>query len=234
MSAPADAVRRLIARSIAAHEAVAASLGINPADLRCLQLIAEEPDLAPSRLAELSGLTSGAVTGVLDRLESGRASSVATPIPMTAAKSSSASILIGWRRWPPYQPLLDSAIATTDSWGADAEDRLRSSSTHSASRSPRRPSASGRRLGVGWWATRTWRRSAKHAAAPRHRHRGALRQPRRCGARAAGADGGGDRGDRLTLFAGDAQVGSCARTSSAHRPTCARPTVRSRFATGGG
>jgi len=69
MSTPADAVRRLIARSIAAHEAVAATLGINPTDLRCLQLIAEEPDLTPSRLAELSGLTSGAVTGVLDRLE---------------------------------------------------------------------------------------------------------------------------------------------------------------------
>jgi DNA-binding MarR family transcriptional regulator len=48
---------------------VAASLGLNPTDLRCLELAAGEAEMTPSRLAELSGLTSGAVTGVLDRLE---------------------------------------------------------------------------------------------------------------------------------------------------------------------
>ncbi len=65
----AAALRRLIAESIGAHELVAASLGINPTDLRCLELAASEPEMTPSRLAELSGLTSGAVTGVLDRVE---------------------------------------------------------------------------------------------------------------------------------------------------------------------
>jgi DNA-binding MarR family transcriptional regulator len=73
MSTPgsADGLRRLIAEAIGTHEVVAASLGLNPTDLRCLELAASEPEMTPSRLAELSDLTSGAVTGVLDRLERG-------------------------------------------------------------------------------------------------------------------------------------------------------------------
>jgi DNA-binding MarR family transcriptional regulator len=63
------ALRRLIAEAIAIHELVAASLGINATDLRCLQLLEREPEMTPSRLAELAGITTGAVTGVLDRLE---------------------------------------------------------------------------------------------------------------------------------------------------------------------
>ena len=72
MSSPspaANALRRLINESIATHEVVAASLGLNATDLRCLELAASEPEMTPTRLAELSDLTSGAVTGVLDRLE---------------------------------------------------------------------------------------------------------------------------------------------------------------------
>jgi DNA-binding MarR family transcriptional regulator len=68
MSTPGP-IRRLIAHSIAMHEAVAANLGINATDLRCLELLGEHPGITPSRLAELAALTSGAVTGVLDRLE---------------------------------------------------------------------------------------------------------------------------------------------------------------------
>ena len=56
-------------QAISAHEAVAAQLRLSPSDLRCLNLAASEPDMTPSRLAELSGLTAGAITGVLDRLE---------------------------------------------------------------------------------------------------------------------------------------------------------------------
>ncbi|HJP71033.1 MAG TPA: MarR family transcriptional regulator [Candidatus Limnocylindria bacterium] len=68
MSTP-EQLRSLIARAIAVHEVVAASLGINATDLRCLELLEREERVTPSRLAELAGLTSGAVTGVLDRLE---------------------------------------------------------------------------------------------------------------------------------------------------------------------
>jgi hypothetical protein len=63
------ALHALIAGSVATHEAVADRLGINPTDLRCLDLATLEPGLTPTRLAELAGLTTGAITGVLDRLE---------------------------------------------------------------------------------------------------------------------------------------------------------------------
>ena len=75
MSSPEPAtaaLRRLINESIVVHEVVAASLGLNPTDLRCLELAGSEPEMTPTRLAELSNLTSGAVTGVLDRLERAR------------------------------------------------------------------------------------------------------------------------------------------------------------------
>ena len=41
-------------QSISAHEAVAAQLRLSPSDLRCLNLVSSEPDMTPSRLAELS------------------------------------------------------------------------------------------------------------------------------------------------------------------------------------
>ena len=49
--------------------AVADRFGVNPTDLTCLELLLGEAAMSPTRLAELSGLTTGAVTGVLDRLE---------------------------------------------------------------------------------------------------------------------------------------------------------------------
>jgi DNA-binding MarR family transcriptional regulator len=44
-------------------------LGINRTDLRCLNIVENEGPLTAGRLAELSGLTTAAVTSVLDRLE---------------------------------------------------------------------------------------------------------------------------------------------------------------------
>jgi DNA-binding MarR family transcriptional regulator len=63
-----DRIRQAV-RSTAYDEALAEHLGLNATDLRCLELAIAEPGLTPGRLAELSGLTTGAVTGVLDRLE---------------------------------------------------------------------------------------------------------------------------------------------------------------------
>jgi DNA-binding MarR family transcriptional regulator len=51
------------------EEALADRLGLNVTDLRALEHVIAEPGLSAGRLADLSGLTSGAVTGVLDRLE---------------------------------------------------------------------------------------------------------------------------------------------------------------------
>lgn len=62
-------IRRVLALGLVFHEAAAVRLGINATDLKCLELAAGEESVTPTRLADLAGLTSGAITGVLDRLE---------------------------------------------------------------------------------------------------------------------------------------------------------------------
>jgi DNA-binding MarR family transcriptional regulator len=51
------------------HEAVAAHLGMSAADWKCLGLLDQHGPSTASRLAELSGFTTGAITGIVDRLE---------------------------------------------------------------------------------------------------------------------------------------------------------------------
>ncbi len=65
----AGAWRQLLTQAVVLHEAIAERLGVNATDLKCLELASGEDSLTPTRLAELAGLTTGAVTGVLDRLE---------------------------------------------------------------------------------------------------------------------------------------------------------------------
>jgi DNA-binding MarR family transcriptional regulator len=51
------------------HEAVAARLGMSAGEWRCYVLLGQHGSLTASRLAELSGFTTGAITGIVDRLE---------------------------------------------------------------------------------------------------------------------------------------------------------------------
>jgi DNA-binding MarR family transcriptional regulator len=61
-------------------EAVAALYGLNRSDLRCLGIVYERGRVTPGELADETGLTPGAITTVLDRLEkSGFANRVADP-----------------------------------------------------------------------------------------------------------------------------------------------------------
>jgi DNA-binding MarR family transcriptional regulator len=58
----------------------AGRLGVNNTDLHCLNIIENSGGLSAGELAAQAGLTNGAVTGVLDRLESaGFAARVADP-----------------------------------------------------------------------------------------------------------------------------------------------------------
>lgn len=50
-------------------EVACEKLGINRTDLRCLNIVDNEGAMTAGRLAERSGLTTAAVTAVLDRLE---------------------------------------------------------------------------------------------------------------------------------------------------------------------
>ena len=63
------AARELGARTVLFHEVVAERLGLNATALKCLDLVSQEETLSAGQLAELTGLTTGAITGVIDRLE---------------------------------------------------------------------------------------------------------------------------------------------------------------------
>jgi DNA-binding MarR family transcriptional regulator len=51
------------------HQAVADVLGLHITDHKCLYLIYQRGAMPAGKLAELTGLTTGAVTGIIDRLE---------------------------------------------------------------------------------------------------------------------------------------------------------------------
>jgi DNA-binding MarR family transcriptional regulator len=63
------AIRRSSGLGAIFSQAVADHAGISSSDLECLDFIILEGRVTAGRLAEATGLTSGAITGVLDRLE---------------------------------------------------------------------------------------------------------------------------------------------------------------------
>jgi DNA-binding MarR family transcriptional regulator len=62
------AIRDVSGLGVLYSQAVAARLGVNSTDLECLDHIARGPVTAGA-LAQATGLTTGAITGVIDRLE---------------------------------------------------------------------------------------------------------------------------------------------------------------------
>ncbi len=64
-----NACRRMSGSTILFHTVVAERLGLNPSDHKCMDFVREQGPLTAGRLAELTGLTTGAITGVIDRLE---------------------------------------------------------------------------------------------------------------------------------------------------------------------
>jgi DNA-binding MarR family transcriptional regulator len=64
-----EQMRDSASRSVMLHQAIAARIGLNSTDLKCLDLARHEPSLTAGRLAELTGLSASAITTVLDRLE---------------------------------------------------------------------------------------------------------------------------------------------------------------------
>jgi len=63
------AVRAFIANAILFNHQVAQRLGLGASDGQFMHLLQVHGPLTPGQLAELSGLTTGTVTGVIDRLE---------------------------------------------------------------------------------------------------------------------------------------------------------------------
>jgi hypothetical protein len=69
LSAEDQLHRDLATAMITFHEAVARRLGVTAADQRVLGVLGRMGVATPSQLAESTGLTTGAITGIVDRLE---------------------------------------------------------------------------------------------------------------------------------------------------------------------
>ncbi len=63
------AMRGASAQSVLVSQVTAEQLGMNRTDLECLDILNVTGPITAGRLAELTGLTTGAVTGLVDRLE---------------------------------------------------------------------------------------------------------------------------------------------------------------------
>ena len=63
------AVRKSSALGVIFGQTVASRVGISSSDLECLDFLIIDGRVTAGRLAELTGLTTGAITGVVDRLE---------------------------------------------------------------------------------------------------------------------------------------------------------------------
>jgi DNA-binding MarR family transcriptional regulator len=61
--------RQLSLATIMFHQAVADRLGLNPTDHKCIDLLASAGPMTAGELADATGLTTGAITGVIDRLQ---------------------------------------------------------------------------------------------------------------------------------------------------------------------
>lgn len=116
-------VRRSQNRTDAYDELVCEALGINRTDHRFLDFIDQEPGITAGRLAEVSGLTTGAVTTVLDRLErAGFARRVRDEhdrrrVRIELAERAQAEL------WPYYEPLAQIGEAIKERY-SDAELEL--------------------------------------------------------------------------------------------------------------
>jgi DNA-binding MarR family transcriptional regulator len=65
------AMRDISGQGVLYSQAVADRLGIGSTDLECLDIIVMRGSLTAGELASASGLSTGAITGVIDRLERG-------------------------------------------------------------------------------------------------------------------------------------------------------------------
>jgi DNA-binding MarR family transcriptional regulator len=63
-------IRELSTRTVIFHHLIGECLGLNPTDHKCLDvIIRKSTPMTASQLAEETGLSTGAITGVVDRLE---------------------------------------------------------------------------------------------------------------------------------------------------------------------
>jgi hypothetical protein len=68
-------IREVTRLTLVFSEQMALQLGVGTTDLECLNLVATSHDVTAGALATKTGLTTGAITGAIDRLERAASSS---------------------------------------------------------------------------------------------------------------------------------------------------------------
>src|ERR1700759_1564000 len=63
--------RKMSTQTVFLHQAIAQGVGLNATDTKCIDLILRSPESSVTAgwLADMTGLTTGAITHILDRLE---------------------------------------------------------------------------------------------------------------------------------------------------------------------
>ncbi|MFG2891230.1 MarR family winged helix-turn-helix transcriptional regulator [Streptomyces sp. NPDC048248] len=107
--------RRYLAAYVLFNQAVADHLGLHPTDVQCLSLLTARPEpLTVKQVADMTGLTTGSATRLVDRLEKGgyvartpdqqdRRRVLVTPVPERIARVNAVWADLG----PAWQELLD-------------------------------------------------------------------------------------------------------------------------------
>ena len=63
------ALRELSTSTVLAATSIAQKVGMGPNDLKCAELLVRNGPMTAGQLAQATGLTTGAITGIVDRLE---------------------------------------------------------------------------------------------------------------------------------------------------------------------
>jgi DNA-binding MarR family transcriptional regulator len=117
--------RELATAVVSFHEAVARAVGMTAAERKCAGLLAERGRMTPGELVHETGLTSGAITGIVDRLaKAGFAERVAHPtdrrsVIVEARRGDELSAMFG-----PVFATLSAAMDKIDARYSDAERAL--------------------------------------------------------------------------------------------------------------
>jgi len=69
LAALGDEFRQLATATVLFHQAIADRLGMHVTDHKCLDILVRTGPITAGELAQRTGLTTGAITGVIDRLE---------------------------------------------------------------------------------------------------------------------------------------------------------------------
>jgi DNA-binding MarR family transcriptional regulator len=122
-AAESNRLHRDLATAVVSHqEAVARALGMTAAERKCAGLLAERGRMTPGELAQETGLTTGAITGIVDRLSrAGFAARVAHPTDRRSVivEARNADKLMAMMR-PPFVALT-AAMDRLDARYSDAE-----------------------------------------------------------------------------------------------------------------